>query len=107
MPDSGERIACMYVPPDSMRLIAEDQAECLLYFTEIFLRIDAHQGARRTVLFARIGWPFCTRGIERSAFAQIALDGYHVLAFGGRGCGWRARAEQTSEPSQKTRRHDR
>src|SRR5439155_271758 len=82
MPKPGDWIAFMNVPPDGVGLITKDEAERLLDLAEVLLRIDAHQGARRTILFARIcrarraGW------IQRGRFAEIAFDRDHVLAFG-------------------------
>ena len=55
MPETGGRVALVYVAADRMGLVPKDQPERFLDFAEIFLGIDAHQRTRRAILFARIG----------------------------------------------------
>jgi hypothetical protein len=59
----------MNISADRVCLITKDQAKCFFYLSKIFLRIDANQRAGWTILFAGVGRPFRSRGIQRSAFA--------------------------------------
>src|SRR5256885_14500304 len=82
MPETGYRIAFMYVATNRVCLIPEDQPEGFLDLAEIFLGIHPHQRTRWAILFARISWTRRAVRIKRSMLAKVALNSDHVVGFG-------------------------
>src|SRR5205823_3631210 len=75
MPQTGHRIALVYVASNRVRLIPEDQPERLFDLSEIFLGINAHERTRRAILFARIGR---TRRAVR--ISEVCSQRLHLMA---------------------------
>src|SRR5215471_7909890 len=71
--DRGD-VSLMDIPSNRVSLILENNSDRIFRFGEILARIDAHQGARGTVLFTGISRRSGALGIKRRVGAEVALD---------------------------------
>src|SRR5689334_22808907 len=67
-----------------MMLIAEYKTARRTNLAEVFNRIDAHERARRTILFARISLTLRARRIERRSLTKITFDRDRIVGRCGR-----------------------
>src|SRR4030095_10237673 len=69
----------MYVSGNGMSRVAHQQPFDPADLGEVFLRVDAGEGAGGTTLFTTISGPFAPRRVHRSPVTQIALHGHQIV----------------------------
>src|SRR3954469_7449759 len=95
VPEQSGHVTFVYVAPDGVRLVLEDDADGVLRLAEILARVDTHERARRTVLLTRVSSLFRPLRIERSVLAQVAFDREQVINLRH---GWRHLRLRETEP---------